>query len=238
MVVIGNEILTGKVIDTNSPFLCRELAFLGVDLRRITTIGDDFEEIGRVARYFSEHFDWVFTSGGVGPTHDDITIPAIAAGFGVRAVPHPQLVEAIRRHYGERCTEAHLLMALVPEGAELIDIPGRSHPQVLFRNVFIMPGVPQLFQIRVSGVKGRLGGAPLILREIFLQADEGTIAATLKAVDDAFPDVLIGSYPNFFRAEYSVKVTVESRSEPPVQAAFADLFARLQNLGVTIVRVS
>lgn len=237
MVVIGNEILTGKVTDVNSPFICRELNFLGVELGRITTIGDDFDTIGQVTREFSQAFDWVFTSGGIGPTHDDITIKAIAAGFGVEAKRDPKLEAALRGHYAERLTEDHLLMALVPEGAELVEIPGWSFHQVLFHNIFIMPGVPQLFQHRFNAFKHRFQGTPVLLREMYLKADEGTIAATLREVDEQFPGVLIGSYPNFRSPEYSVKVTVEARDDAVLGAALADLQSRLEALSVTIVRV-
>ena len=238
MVVIGNEILTGKVTDVNSPFLCRELNFLGLELGRITTIGDDFDTIGQVVREFSHEFTWVFTSGGIGPTHDDITIKAIAAGFGVEALRHPQLEASLRSHYAERLTEDHLLMSLVPEGAELLEIPGWSFHQVLFRNIFIMPGVPQLFQHRFDAFKHRFQGTPVLLKEFYLKADEGAIASILREVDEQYSQVLIGSYPNFRSKEYSVKVTVEARDKEALSAAAASLQHQLEALPVTIVRVS
>jgi molybdenum cofactor synthesis domain-containing protein len=238
VVVIGNEILTGKVADTNSPYLCRELTALGLDVVRITTIPDDFELIGRTVREFSAAFTWVFTSGGIGPTHDDLTVPAIAAGFGVKAVPHPLLERAIRQHYGARLTEDHLLMALVPEGAELLDVDGLYFPQTLFRNILILPGVPQLFRRKFDAVKHRFRGTPAVLREIFMQADEGVIAASLRETQARHPGLLIGSYPDFSRAEYSVKVTLESRDGAVVAAALAELQSRLAGLPVKIVRTT
>ena len=238
MVVIGNEILSGKITDTNSPFLCRELNFLGIRLERLFTIPDDFALIGATVREFSAAFDWVFTSGGIGPTHDDLTIPAIAAGFGVPVLRHPELERNIRHHYGERMTEDHLLMAQVPEGAELIDVEGLYYPQVQFRNIFIFPGVPQLFQYKFNAIKTRFRSRPIVLREIFMKADEGVIAACLRETAERYGDVLIGSYPNFFKKDYSVKVTVEGREASTVEAALADLNARLGALPVTIVRVT
>jgi FAD synthetase len=238
MVVIGNEILSGKITDTNSPFLCRELNFLGMRMERLVTIPDDFALIGRVVREFSEAFTWVFTSGGIGPTHDDVTIPAIAAGFGVPVLRDPGLEGTIREHYAERLTEDHLLMAQVPQGAELIDIDGLYYPQVRFRNVFILPGVPELFQYKFNAIKGRFRSRPIILREIFMKADEGIIAASLRETAERFADVLIGSYPSFFKRDYSVKVTLESREAASVEAALAHLNARLGGLPVTIVRVT
>jgi molybdenum cofactor synthesis domain-containing protein len=238
IVIIGNEILTGKVTDSNSPYLCRELNQLGVELRRIVTIPDDFELIGRTVREFSQAYTWVFTSGGIGPTHDDMTIPAIAAGFGVPAVRHPAMEQILRRHYGERLTEDHLLMALVPEGAELLDVDGLYFPQISFRNVLIFPGVPQLLQYKFNAIKSRFRGQPVTLREFFLKADEGIIAASLRETQEHHPGLLIGSYPNFTRQEYSVKVTLESRDPAIANAAFAELQQRLASLAVTIVRTS
>jgi len=238
MVVIGNEILSGKITDTNSPFLARELNFLGIRLERLFTIPDDFALIGQVVREFSDAFTWVFTSGGIGPTHDDLTIPAIAAGFGVPVVRDPGLERTIREHYAERMTEDHLLMAQVPQGAELIDIDGLYYPQVQFRNVFILPGVPQLFEYKFNAIKGRFRSRPIVLREIFMKADEGVIAASLRETAERFADVLIGSYPSFFRREYSVKVTLEGREANSVEAALAHLNGRLGTLPVTIVRVT
>ena len=140
LVVIGNEILSGKIQDSNSPFLCRELRFLGVDVQRIVTIPDERELIARSVREFSEAFTWVFTSGGIGPTHDDITVEAIAEGFGVQAVIHPRLEEALRTHYQGRLTEDHLRMAMLPEGSELVEVPGLAYPQILFRKYLLGMG--------------------------------------------------------------------------------------------------
>lgn len=238
MVTIGNEILSGKITDTNSPFLCRELNFLGIRLERILTIPDDFALIGRVVREFSEAFTWVFTSGGIGPTHDDVTIPAIAAGFGVPAVRDPGLERTIREHYADRLTDDHLLMALIPEGAEMIPVEGLYYPQVRFHNVFILPGVPQLFEYKFNAIKGRFRGTPIVLHEIFMKADEGVIAATLREAAERFSDVLIGSYPSFFRRDYSLKVTVEGHEADSVEAALAHLREGLGTLPVTIVRVT
>jgi molybdenum cofactor synthesis domain-containing protein len=238
LVVIGNEILTGKVADTNSHFLCKELNFLGLDLCRIVTIPDDFDLIGKVVRECAEAFDWVFTSGGIGPTHDDMTVPAIAAGFGVPAVRHPLLETSLRKHYGARLTEDHLLMALVPQGAELVELESLFVPQIVFRNVYILPGVPQLFQAKFNAIKHRFRGTPVVLREIFMKADEGVIAASLRETQARHPGLLIGSYPNFSRGEYSVKVTLESRDGSVVAVALAELRGKLEHLPVTIVRTS
>ena len=236
LVVIGNEILTGKTTDTNSTYLCRELTQLGVQVERLTTIPDRFDQIGATVREFSETFTWVFTSGGIGPTHDDITIPAIAAAFGVPVLRHPALEAHIRQHYGARTTEDHLLMAQVPEGAALIPVEGLSHPQIQFRNIFIFPGVPELFRHKLDGIKERFRTRPVMLHQFFLMADEGVIAATLRQAAERHPAVWIGSYPNLFRKEYSVKVTVEGREEATLRIAVEELREGLSRLPVTLVR--
>ena len=237
LIVIGNEILSGKIQDQNSPFLARELRFLGVVLERILSIPDEFELIGNMVREYAGRFTWVFTTGGIGPTHDDIKVAAIAAGFGVPVVIEPRLEEALRRHYQERLTEDHLQMAKIPEGAELIDVPGLAYPQIQFRNIFIFPGVPELFRYKWHAIKERFSSAPIALRELFLRADEGVIAGALRQCTEQFPGVLIGSYPSFRREEYSVKITIEARAADTVERALERLQALLRDLNAQVIRV-
>jgi molybdopterin-biosynthesis enzyme MoeA-like protein len=129
-------------------------------------------------------------------------------------------------------------MALVPEGADLVDVDGLYFPQVQYRNVFIFPGVPQLLQYKFNAIKSRFRGQPVTLREIFMKADEGVIAASLRETQDKHPGLLIGSYPNFSRAEYSVKVTLEARDAGVVNTAFGELERLLATLPITIVRTT
>lgn len=238
LIVIGNEILSGKTQDSNSPFLARELRFLGVVLERILAIPDEFDLIANTVREYSERFTWVFTSGGIGPTHDDITVAAIAAGFGVPVVMEPRLEDALRKHYRERLTKDHLQMAKVPQGSELIEVPGLAYPQIQFKNVFILPGVPELFRYKWNAIKERFSSAPIALREVFLRADEGTIAGALRQCAERFPTVLIGSYPSFRRDDYSVKVTIEAREAATVETALTELQAMLRDVKAQVVRVS
>jgi molybdenum cofactor synthesis domain-containing protein len=238
MIVIGNEILSGKTQDSNAPFLARELRFLGVVLARILTIPDEFELIGRCVREYAQSFTWVFTSGGVGPTHDDITISAIAAGFGVPVIRDARLEASLRSHYKERLTPDHLRMAEVPEGTEFIGVPGLAYPQIQFRNVFILPGVPELFRTKFQAIKSRFASRPIGLREVFLKADEGVIAGALRQTAEDFPAVLIGSYPSFRRDEYSVKVTLEAYESEGLDDALARLRARLSEVNAQVVRVT
>ncbi|MFN7951094.1 MAG: molybdopterin-binding protein [bacterium] len=227
ILVIGNEVLSGKVHDRNSYFLCRELRALGVQVARIVGILDDIPTIGREARSLAETHDFVFTSGGVGPTHDDMTMEGIAHGFGVRAIHHPVLEAILRKHYGGEVSAARLKMALVPEGAELVDAEGLFYPVPLFRNIYVLPGVPEILEQKFRGIRERFRDEPFHLKRLYLNALESAIADTLSAVVAAFPGTDIGSYPTWNFDEYKVLVTVESRDAELLARAFASLLERI-----------
>ena len=161
IVVIGNEILSGKVTDTNSSFLTRELRAMGVDVRRISVIPDDLDDIARTVRRFHETFDLVFTSGGVGPTHDDITIEGIARAFERRVVREPELERKLRDFYKEKVNDARLKMSEVPEGAELIYGGTLAFPTLKVENVYILPGIPEILQSKFLGDPRALCGGSL-----------------------------------------------------------------------------
>jgi molybdenum cofactor synthesis domain-containing protein len=208
-IIIGDEILSGKTRDTNCPLLvdlCREL---GVSLRRIVTIGDEVETIADEVRACSAGFDYVFTSGGIGPTHDDRTIEAIARAFELRVVLAPELEAVVRGHWGERLTPAALKLAEVPEGARLLGGPGVRFPTVAVRNVFILPGVPQLFAEKLASLRGELAGVPEAIHSIYLRSDETAIAASLARIEALHPGVRVGSYPRLGDPAYRVRVTLE-----------------------------
>jgi molybdenum cofactor synthesis domain-containing protein len=233
IVLVGNEILSGKVVDANAAYLCRELRALGVDVRRIAVIPDDVEEIAREVAAFSGAFDVVFTSGGVGPTHDDVTIEGVARAHGVGVVRHPILVATLERYYGERLgAEAtlgapHLKMAEVPEGAELLADGNVRFPTILMGNVYILPGVPEIFRQKFDAIRDRFRDQPFHLRQVFVSVAESALAPYLNDLLAAFPSLLLGSYPEFSNPEYRVKVTLESRDAAYLEAALTALLARL-----------
>ena len=236
LVVIGNEVLSGKVADSNSPFVARQLTQVGVDLRRIITLPDDTDLIAATVRDLSHAFDWVFTSGGIGPTHDDMTVAAVAQAFAVPLVLHPRLEADARAYYGERLKPAHLQMAQVPEGTELLDLTDLGFPLMKMRNVFILPGVPQFFEAKFMALKNTLGGVPISLHQLFLHAEEGQIAEALQTVEARFAGVQIGSYPSYFNSDYRVKITVECRDPANVSAAVEALRPLLLAAGAQILR--
>jgi molybdenum cofactor synthesis domain-containing protein len=227
IVVIGDEILSGTFADENALFLIRELRGLGVDLRRITVIPDELEDIADTVPWFSARFDHVFTSGGVGPTHDDVTMAGIARGFGVGVVRNPDLEGKVRGYWGAKLAEPNLRLADVPEGAELVYGRDATWPVVCFKNVYILPGVPALFKRKFQDISDRFRAAPVTLAKVYVSADEGTIAPSLDAVVAAFGDVKLGSYPRFDEREFRVMLTLEGRDASRVAAAQEALIARL-----------
>ena len=227
LIVIGNEILSGKVVDTNAPFLARELRALGVELRRILTIPDELDEIATTVAAFHRAYDVVCTSGGIGPTHDDVTIAGIAQGLGRRVVRHPDIEGKLREFYGEHVNAARLKMSEVPEGAELIIDAKLGFPTIKCENLYVLPGIPQLFEQKFAGLRERFAVAPYVLRVVYTRAGEGAIAEHLDATLAAFPELLLGSYPKLGDADYAVKLTLESKDHAYVERALAHLLGLL-----------
>lgn len=229
IVIIGDEILSGKFADENAVFLIRELRDLGVDLRRIAIIPDDVEDIGATVVACSGRFDHVFTSGGVGPTHDDKTMDGIAHGFGTRVIIEPRLEKVLRDYWGPSMPEANLRLAQVPDGCDLVGDDQRW-PVVRYRNVFILPGVPALFKRKFLSVKSLLRATELAEARLYCVGEEGVLAPHLDAVAAAYPDVRLGSYPRFAEAGYKVILTLEGEDAARVAAAEAELRERLGGL--------
>ncbi len=227
IVIIGDEILSGKFADENAAFLITELRALGVELRRIVMIPDELDDIAATVVDASSRFDHVFTSGGVGPTHDDVTMEGIARGFGTRVVRQPELEAKVRGYWGDKLELANLRLADVPEGAELAYGTGDVWPVVVYRNVYILPGVPALFRRKFVDIRDRFRSEPVSVARVYVDADEGQIAKDLDAVVAAFPAVRIGSYPRFSEKEFRVLITLESRAIEDVTGAQAMLVERL-----------
>jgi molybdenum cofactor synthesis domain-containing protein len=229
ILVIGNEVLSGKVEEQNARFLIGELRELGVALQCILTIPDEPEQIAAATQDLAARFDYVFTSGGVGPTHDDLTIVSIARAFDKPIVRHPELEALLRRYFGAGIDETRLRMADVPEGTELIYGEDLKFPVLACGNVYIFPGVPELFRKKFTAIRERFRGAPFYLRVIHTREDEFDIAARLQTIVAAHPLVMIGSYPNFSSPDYRVRVTLESKLEAAVEAAYEELRALLES---------
>jgi molybdenum cofactor synthesis domain-containing protein len=227
IVLIGNELLSGKVVDANAAYLCRQFRELGVEVRKISVIPDEVDLIAREVREFQAAFTWVFTSGGVGPTHDDVTIEGVARALGVPVVRDPGLVARFTEVFHDRLNEARLKMADVPEGAELLAMDSLIVPVVKLANVFVFPGVPEIFRQKFEAIKERFRERPFLLRNVYVRIGEGTLAEHLNAMLDEFPELLCGSYPEFSNPEYKVRVTLESKEFDYLERALRYLLDRL-----------
>jgi molybdenum cofactor synthesis domain-containing protein len=227
IVIIGDEILTGKFADENAAFLIGELRALGVELRRIAVIPDVLDDIAATVTEFSARFDHVFTSGGVGPTHDDVTMAGIARGFGTQVVREPALEDRVRSYWGARLAPPHLRLAEVPAGAELVYGKDQVWPVVAYKNVYILPGVPALFRRKFIDIRDRFRAEPMTVARVYLDAEEGQIAGDLDVVVAAFPAVRIGSYPRFSELDFKVLITFEGLGPGEVAGALAMLVERI-----------
>lgn len=235
IIIIGNEILSGKVHDVNSYYLTSELRSLGVDVRRISVIPDETEIIGKEAVKFSERYDHVFTSGGVGPTHDDVTMTGIARGFGVKLAVHPVIRNFLCARYENNLNSTVLKMAEIPEGAEVYFEKGMRFPIVSYKNIFIFPGIPEYLRDKFSSIKERFRDSAFYLKRLFLSVHESEFAEILNLVVSENLQVQFGSYPIQGKQEYRVIITAESRSADHLNIALNDLINRLP--GNIIVKV-
>lgn len=225
--VIGNEILSGKVVDTNSPFLAKQLREIGVDLERILTIADDIEIIAREVRGMSENYDYVMTSGGIGPTHDDVTMEGVALAFDLPLMIDPELHDRIEKATGSHFNESMRKMALLPRGARVEEAGELWFPLISVQNVFILPGIPDLFERKFESVRRQLVGVPIALRRIYVTSHESEIAVHLNELLVEFSDLMLGSYPRIGDSDFRVMLTLESRDEQYLQQALDSLLSRL-----------
>jgi molybdenum cofactor synthesis domain-containing protein len=227
ILVIGNEILSGKVVDTNSPYLCRELRALGVDVERIVTIPDAIDVIADHVRVMSEGFDFVLTSGGIGPTHDDLTVEGVAAAFGRPLEESESILERLRRAVGGEPNASQKKMAQVPAGSNLLDAGDLWFPLVVVGNVYIFPGIPELLRKKFESARERFRGVPFVLKRVYVRSMESEIAEELHALLRQFPSLLLGSYPRIQDEGFRVLLTLESRDAGYVQQALDSLLERL-----------
>jgi len=225
VVIIGNEVLSGKVEEQNAAFFVERLRAIGIRLREMAFVEDDRDAIGVTVRRMAERYDVVCTTGGIGPTHDDITIDAIAAGFGVPVIESPELVSAIAATLGPRMHPGHRRMARIPEGAVPLPTGGRvAWPLIRFGNVWIFPGIPWLVRAKFDDLARQLGAGPTtFLGAVTLLAQEADICEALDALVSRHPSVEIGSYPTWSDGRWTVRLTAEGRTEARVRDAWSDL---------------
>ena len=233
VLIIGNEILSGRTQDANLAFLAQGLNDSGVRLREARVIADDADAIIAAVNEARHKFDYVFTTGGIGPTHDDITSACVARAFGVELIVHPEAKRILESHYPPGgLNEARLRMAQVPQGASLLPNPISRAPGFRIGNVFVLPGVPQIMQAIFNELKHRLqGGAKVLSRNVSCSLGEGTIAKDLAALQARYADLEIGSYPYFRRSDFGVTLVVRGTERARIAAAIDELKALIRGLG-------
>ena len=232
-VIIGNEVLTAKVVDANGPHLIRRLREVGIPLRSLEIVPDEVDVIVEAVARARRRARYVFTSGGIGPTHDDVTVRAVALALGREVVRLPEMEALVREKAGADMKPEALRLADAPRGARLLPQPDSWFPVLAVEDVYLLPGVPPLFRAQLDTVLERLRGIPVHLRTLYLSLGESEIAAVLDRVALDMPHVAIGSYPMFDPAlDYRVKVTVEGPERAAVDVAVERLVAGLPPAGV------
>jgi molybdenum cofactor synthesis domain-containing protein len=218
--LVGTELLTGSVQDRNLVELARALRALGIALVRAVVVGDDIDAIATEVKDLSDRVDVVFTSGGVGPTHDDVTIEAVAKAFGVGTVVDERMRRALEGHYGAPLSPDYLRMAKVPRGACLQMGPDQSWPTIVKENVWILPGVPNIFRHKLDVIRAHLRG-PVAFRRAVVSCslDELSLLAQLDGTVAKFPNVLVGSYPKANPSDPPTKVTFDGTDATEVENA-------------------
>ena len=233
MLVIGDEILSGRTKDKNIGHLADIMTAIGIDLKEVRIVPDEEDEIVAAVNAVRARYTYVFTTGGIGPTHDDITAQCIADAFGVPLILHPDAKRLLESHYPPGAiNEARLRMAHLPEGSVLLLNPISRAPGFRIGNVYVMAGVPQVMQATFSELQHRLrGGAKVLSRSVSCGLGEGTIAKELAALQERYSELEIGSYPYFRRSDFGVTLVVRGTDRDRILAAIEELKVLIRNLG-------
>jgi molybdenum cofactor synthesis domain-containing protein len=235
MIVIGDEILSGRTRDRNIGHLADVMTAIGIDLKEVRIVADDEDDIVAAVNALRARYDYVFTTGGIGPTHDDITADSVARAFGVPCEPDAATHALLAAHYAERgleFNEARQRMARMPRGAETIANPVSMAPGFRIGNVHVMAGVPAIFQAMLDNVVPTLKtGTKLVSAIVHCPFGEGVIGVPLAEIQKAHPETIIGSYPKYLDGAFWTELVVRARSESALEAARADVQALVDSLG-------
>lgn len=234
VIIIGNEVLSGRTPDANLGFLASSLNDLGIRVMEARVIPDDVTAIVDTVNHCRARFGYVFTTGGIGPTHDDITAACMAKAFGVALERNPDAMAMLRLQYADDdLNEARRKMADIPAGATLIENPVSRAPGFQMDNVFVLPGVPSIMRAMFDGIRGRLrGGAPMVSRSIAAFTREGNVATGLAAVQEKHGQVQIGSYPFLRGDRLGVSIVLRSADACALEPAVADVKVLFEEIGV------
>ncbi len=235
VIIIGNEILSGRTQDKNVAHIALTLNEVGVRLAEVRVVPDIEAEIVDAVNTLRAKFDYVFTTGGIGPTHDDITAECVAKAFGRKLIRHPEAYRRLIERYEQsdmELNEARLRMANTPEDATLIDNPISTAPGFRVENVFVMAGVPSIMRAMLDGVKdGLVGGQPVQARTVLCNLGEGTVAEALGGLQIDFPDIDIGSYPQYSRGQFRVSLVMRGTNPETLDASVEAVMKMVRGLG-------
>lgn len=238
MIVIGDEILSGRTKDRNIGHFADVMTAIGVDLMEVRIVADEEDDIVGAINALRTRYDYVFTTGGIGPTHDDITADSVAKAFGVKCEHHAATLALMASHYAGRgleFNESRKRMARLPEGAEPIANPVSVAPGFRIENVYVMAGVPAIFQAMLDNVVPTLKtGQQLLSATVHCPYGEGVIGEPLAQIQQAHPDTIIGSYPKYLDGSFWTELVVRARSEPALEAARLKVQAMVDALAATV----
>lgn len=234
LIIIGNEILSGRTQDTNTSWIAEQLNRMGIVLRQVRVVPDIEEEIIAAIHELKDTSDYVFTTGGIGPTHDDITAESVAKAFGTKLELNQEAYDVLVRHYGseKEVTAPRKKMAMIPTGARLINNPVSGAPGFQMENVFVMAGVPRIMQAMFDDIQPRLKrGKPVLSNTVACSLAESSIAEPLEAVQRKYPTVNIGSYPHFRGGILGLSLVLRSTDDAVLDEATREVIAIIANLG-------
>lgn len=221
LVIIGNEILSGRTQDTNTMWIAERLTDRGIVLGQVRVIPDIEEEIIETINSVRQKFDYVFTTGGIGPTHDDITADSVAKAFGVELTQNDQAFQMLEEHYGlAELTPPRVKMSMIPEGARLIPNPVTAAPGFIIENVHVMAGVPRIMQAMLDHVLGMIeAGKPIMSNTVACSLAESTVAKDLAELQSAYPDLQMGSYPHYRGGVLGLSLVIRGTSKSDLESA-------------------
>lgn len=233
ILIIGNEILSGRTQDANLAHFAKTLGARGIVMKEARVVADEPPAIIEAVNTLRATYDLVFTTGGIGPTHDDITADCIAQAFGLPIREDARALATLTRYYGAELNPARRRMTRVPQGAELIDNPVSGAPGFRLGNVYVMAGVPRINQAMLNEIIDTLpGGTPRLEAIVSASVTEGSIAEALRDVDARYPTVEIGSYPNYARGKFGTSVVLKSADAAALGAAKGEVMALIREMGI------
>ena len=237
IIIIGNEILSGRTQDVNVVAISNWLNELGVKLEEVRIISDIEDSIVKTINDVRKNFNYVFTTGGIGPTHDDITSKSIAKAFNISYGYHKEAYEILKQYYGKsEFNEGRKKMAMLPEKAELIFNPSSAAPGFIVENVFSLPGVPSILKSMLGGLNDKIiGGKKILSKTINLKTVESEISTSLEEVQNKFEDVEIGSYPFFKQGKVGVSIVMRSTEENLISDCYKDIQNFVERLKIKII---